>query len=273
MRENVTVAVIGAGVIGSIIIRALAQAKPGWTVIGTGRSEATLRKVAELGGRPVRDNRSAAAEAELIILAIKPTHLRQVASELADLVRGKVVTSVVAAAPLSWLSGSLPGSRVVRAMMNIAADVGKSFTVLSALPSLDEEARALVEDAFSTLGHVEWVEEPYMNALTALSGSAPAFLAEIIDALALGGMAAGLPRDLAYRATLHAMMGTASLLLERGWSPHQVRDLVITPAGTTIRGVMVLQGNGLKKTIMEAVLEAARRADEVQVELFPDGRK
>ncbi len=107
-----------------------------------------------------------------------------------------------------------------------------------------------------------------MNALTALSGSAPAFLAEIIDALALGGIAAGLPRDLAHRATLYAMMGTARLLLERGWAPHQVRDMVITPAGTTIRGVMVLQGNGLKRTIMEAVLEASRRADELTRELF-----
>ena len=268
MPGRATVAVIGAGVIGSIILKAVAQARPGWTVIGTGRSEATLRRVAELGGRPTRDNREAASQADLVIIAVKPSHLRQVAAEIAEAVRGKVVVSVVAAAPLSWLSRALPGARLARAMLNIAADVGKSFTVLAASPSLDDEARALVEEAFSPLGHVEWVDESYMNALTALSGSAPAFLAEIIDALALGGIAAGLPRDLAYRATLYAMMGTASLLLERGWAPHQVRDLVITPAGTTIRGVMVLQGNGLKRTIMEAVLEAARRADEIQSELF-----
>ena len=268
MRTHVTVAVVGAGVIGSIIVKAIAKRKPGWTVIGTGRSESTLKKVAELGGKPVRDNRAAVEQSDLLIIAVKPSQLINVVSEIADLVNGKIVVSVVAAAPISWLMRALPGARVVRAMLNIAADVGKSFTALSAMPGLDEEARSLVEETFSTLGHVEWVEESYMNALTALSGSAPAFLAEIIDALALGGIAAGLPRDLAYRATLHAMMGTASLLLERGWSPHQVRDLVITPAGTTIRGVMVLQGNGLKRTIMEAVLEAARRADEMQAELF-----
>ncbi len=144
-----------------------------------------------------------------------------------------------------------------------------AVSTLSAGPGADAEARAMAEEVFGRLGVVEWVDEEYLDALTALSGSAPAFIAEIVDALALGGIAAGLPRELAYRAVLHAMLGTARSLLEKGWSPHQLRDMVLTPAGTTIRGVMVLQGNGLKRTLMESVLEATRRAREIREELSP----
>ena len=262
------ISVIGAGVIGSSIIRSLISSGNGWKIIATAKSEESLNKIKGLGVEATRDNIYAVKNSDIILLSIKPSQLISLSEEISQFVKNKLIISVVAAAPIKWLSKKFLGAKIVRAMPNINSETSSSFTVLSTNDNIDDLSKKLVEEIFSTIGYYEWVDEKYMNALTALSGSAPAFLAEIIDALALGGIAAGLPRDLAYRAVLYTMKGTAKTLLEKGWSPHYIRDLVITPAGTTIRGIMVLQGNGLKRSIMEAVLEAQKKADEIENYLF-----
>ncbi|MGC9183392.1 MAG: pyrroline-5-carboxylate reductase [Caldisphaera sp.] len=263
-----SLAILGAGVIGSSIIRSLIGSGKDWKIIATARSDESLNKIKKMGIDATRDNIYAVKNSDVIILAIKPSQLINLADEISPFVKEKLIISVVAAAPIKWLSKKLTGAKIVRAMPNINSETSSSFTVLSTNSNIDAASKKLVEEIFSSIGYYEWVDEKYMNALTALSGSAPAFLAEIIDALALGGIASGLPRDLAYKAVLYTMQGTAKTLLEKGWSPHYIRDLVITPAGTTIRGIMVLQGNGLKRSIMEAVLEAQKKADEIENYLF-----
>jgi pyrroline-5-carboxylate reductase len=262
-----TVAVLGAGTIGSAIIKGLSRSGSEFRVIATAKSEATLARVRQLGVDATRDNVKAVEEADLVILTVKPYSVREVLAEVSAALDGKPLVSLAAAVSTRSLASWVPRAKVIRGMTNINVEVSEGFTTLSAGPNCDQAARSAAEEFFRRLGHVEWVDERYLDALTALSGSAPAFIAEVIDALALGGIAAGLPRDLAYRATLMAMMGTSRNLLESGRSPHQIRDMVLTPAGTTIRGVMVMQGNGLKRTLMEAVLEAAKRASEMREEL------
>jgi pyrroline-5-carboxylate reductase len=261
-------AVLGAGVIGSSIIRSLMGSGKEWKIIATVKSDESLNKVKSLGIEVSKDNVYAVKSSDIVLLSIKPSQLINLADEISPYVNDKLIISVVAAAPIRWLSRKFIGAKIVRAMPNINSETSSSFTAISTNVNIDSQLKKLVEEIFSTIGTYEWVDEKYMNALTALSGSAPAFLAEIIDALALGGIATGLPRELAYKAVLYTMQGTAKTLLEKGWSPHYIRDLVITPAGTTIKGIMVLQGNGLKKSIMEAVLEAQNRADEIEGSIF-----
>jgi pyrroline-5-carboxylate reductase len=264
-----SVTIIGAGTIGRAILRGLVRSGTGLRLIATARSEASLEEARRAGAEASRDNAWAVREADLVILTVKPRSVAGVLREVSAGLEGKALVSLAAAVPSSFIASLAPKAKVMRGMTNVNVEVGHGFTTLSAGPGADAEARAMAEEVFGRLGVVEWVDEEYLDALTALSGSAPAFIAEIVDALALGGIAAGLPRELAYRAVLHAMLGTARSLLEKGWSPHQLRDMVLTPAGTTIRGVMVLQGNGLKRTLMESVLEATRRAREIREELSP----
>ncbi|MGC9071921.1 MAG: pyrroline-5-carboxylate reductase [Acidilobus sp.] len=262
-----SIAIIGAGTIGRAIIRGLLRSGAEYRIIATARSERSLAEARAAGAEAIDDNARAASEADLIVLAVKPGVVLNVVSEVAAQLSGKPVVTLAAAVPTSLIAKRVSGAKVMRGMTNINVEVRQGFTALAAGPGADEVARRAAEEVFARLGVVEWVDERYLDALTALSGSAPAFIAEVVDALALGGIAAGLPRDLAYRATLHAMLGTSRWLLEKGWSPHMLRDLVLTPGGTTIRGIMVMQGNGLKRTLMEAVLEATKRAEELRREL------
>lgn len=261
------VAIIGAGTIGSAIIRGLMRSQSSYRIIGTARSEESLRRIQQLGAEAASNNVRAAEEADLVLLTVKPYAADAVLSEISGALAGKALVSLMAAVPAKFIASRAPEAKVIRGMTNVNVEVNEGFTTLSAGPGCDQAARREAEDLFRRLGDVMWVDEKYLDALTALSGSAPAFIAEVIDALSLGGIAAGLPREVAYRATLMALMGTARNLLETGRTPHQLRDMVLTPAGTTIKGVMVLQGNGLKRTLMEAVLEAARRAEEMRGEL------
>ncbi len=231
-------------------------------MVATGRKASTLRRIRRLGARVAEDNKAAVEEADITVLAVKPQQLPGVVEEVQSVAQGRVIVSVAAAVPLSWLAERLPDAYVVRAMPNINVVSRSSFTVLAA-KSLPHRARRLVERLFGALGVYEWVDERYMDALTALSGSGPAFLAEILDALTLGGVAAGLPRDLARKVALHTMLGTAKTLLSNGMHPAELRDAVTTPAGTTIKGIMAIQALGAKKALIDAVLEATKRATEL----------
>ncbi len=255
-------AVVGAGKIGSAIIRAVRKCYPNLKVIATGRRDETLEAARSLGAEATRDNRSAVMEGDLIVLSVKPYHFPTVVKQVGrDAWRGKVVLSVMAGIRLSTLEEALVGAEVYRAMPNINALINYSATAVSHRGSGGR--KGLIEQFLSCLGTVYWVPEEFLDIWTGLSGSAPAFIAEIIDALVLGGVSVGLPRDLAYKSILDVLEGTAKLLKVRPIHPVEMRDEVTTPGGTTIRGLMVLESQGVKAALMKTVEAASNRATEI----------
>ena len=253
------VAVLGAGKIGTAIAKAI---KDKFDVVATARSETTLRKVKELGINATRDNSYAVSQADIIIISVKPQHFKSLLSEVREgLWEGKKVVSVMAGVKLSTLNRLLKGAKVFRAMPNINAIVGKSTTAIA--PERDE----VVEEIFSSLGTVYWVQEELLDAWTAIIGSGPAFLAEIIDAFALGAVACGMPRELAYEAILDMVEGTVSMLKKCKTHPVFLRDQVTTPAGTTIRGLMVMESEGVKSAIIKTLEAAYQRAVSIGKEI------
>ena len=240
----------------------------GWRVIATGRRPETLERVRKLGAVALKDNSKAVREADIIVISVKPQQLSEVANEIANEANGKLVISVAAAVPLSWLRKRFRGAVLVRAMPNINVLSGSSFTLLAVDYELDEKYRRLVETLFETLGFYMWVDEKYFGALTALGGSGPAFLAELIDALTLGGVAAGLPREIAYKVTLYTVYGTALTLIKNNIHPAELRDIVTTPAGTTIRGLMSIQGMGVKRALIDASIAYLKRGGIVRSTLL-----
>ncbi len=256
-------AVIGAGKIGSAIIRSVKKCRRDLTIIATGRREKTLRQAKELGAIPTRDNNRAVREAEVVVLSVKPHHFPVVLKQVDENNwQGKIVLSVMAGVKLSTLKEALKGAIVYRAMPNINALVGLSATAVTT-DSNGDKHRELIEELLSCMGTVYWVPEEIIDVWTSLAGSGPAFLAEIVDAMVLGAVAVGMPRDLAYNAILDVLEGTAKLLKTRHIHPVEVRDEVTTPAGTTIRGLITLESEGVKAALMKTIEAASQRATEI----------
>ncbi|QKQ99021.1 pyrroline-5-carboxylate reductase [Metallosphaera tengchongensis] len=254
----VKVAILGSGNIGSSLISSAISR--GYEVIGTGRTDVTLRRVLELGAKATSNNQEAISTSDLILISVKPQHFPDlVRGTTRNIWRDKVVVSVMAGVRLETLKRIMEGASVFRAMPNINATVKMSTTALTG----DGRGKELVETFFKGLGSTYWINEDFMDVWTALIGSGPAFVSEIIDSLVLGAVASGMPRELAYSAVLDMLEGTARNLRSHKGHPAEVRDNVITPAGTTIRGLKVMEEKGVKAALIETVESASKRASEL----------
>ena len=212
------------------------------------------------------DNR-AAADADVLLLAIKPQIFGMVATALSGISDTRssplLILSILAGTPLSKLEAAFPQQPVVRAMPNTPATVGAGITAIvpgtHTLPQHLAQARQI----FEAVGEVVEVPEAAIDAVTGLSGSGPGYVALMIEALADGGVAAGLPRAIALQLALQTVKGTAQLLQETGQHPGALKDQVTSPGGTTIAGIAALERAGLRSALIEAVLAAYRRSQEL----------
>jgi pyrroline-5-carboxylate reductase len=213
------------------------------------------------------DNRVAAeAGAEVLLLAIKPQILETVAAEIADsssFSAKTLVISILAGVPLHRLEALFPNQPTIRAMPNTPATVGAGMTAISQGKGVEELHLSLARAIFKAVGEVVEVPESLMDAVTGLSGSGPAYVALMVEALADGGVAAGLPRAIAAQLALQTVLGTAQLLREKGWHPAELKDRVTSPGGTTIAGVAQLERAGFRSALIEAVKAACRRSQEL----------
>jgi pyrroline-5-carboxylate reductase len=200
-----------------------------------------------------------------LLLAIKPQILPVVAQQWESLspAPGQLVLSILAGVPLSKLEAAFPQRGVVRAMPNTPATVGQAMTALALGQRVTPEQGEIALALFSAIGEVVIVPETLMDAVTGLSGSGPAYVALVIEALADGGVAVGLPRPIAQQLALQTVRGTAALLHETQRHPALLKDQVCSPGGTTIAGVMVLESNGFRGSLMAAVKAATQRAKEL----------
>ncbi|WP_456422619.1 pyrroline-5-carboxylate reductase [Thermococcus sp.] len=249
------IAVIGAGMIGGAIAKALKKA--GHEVIATRRRVEKAKELLELGIEVISDNRKAVESAEVVFIAVKPSKVGEVLGEVSDLIEGKLVISVVAGVSLRELK-RFANARFVRAMPNIAVLVGESFTAYST--DIEGEEIKTVEELLRTFGDCVRVEEEHMDAITGLSGSGPAYVTVFLEAMIYGGLRVGLPRELAKKASLQTLLGTAKLLMETKAHPAEVREWVITPGGTTIDGVFELEEGRVRTAVMKAIDAATKKS-------------
>ncbi len=235
-----SIGVLGAGRIGSAIIKALKTCMPEVEIYASGRRDETIQKASELGALVSKDNAYVVSNSELVIISVKPHHFPELYNQVPrELWSGKTVVSIMAGVKLSTLSKVLEGAEIFRTMPNINALVGRSATAIATNNDITS-GKIFVEEVFQCLGSVYWVPEEYLDAWTSLVGSGPAFMTEIIDGLVLGAVASGMSRDIAYRVVLDMIEGTVKLLKELRIHPVEIRDEVTTPAGTTIRGLKIL---------------------------------
>lgn len=251
------IAIIGAGTIGGALARALA---PEWPVAATRRNLAKARALEGLGIRLTGDNREAALESDIVLLAVKPLQVVPVLQEIAPFTDGKPVISFAAAISLDIMNRAAPGTRFIRAMTNTAVEIRKGYTVYACSNAVTEADRRLAEEILGHVGEVQAVDESHLDVLTAMAGSGPAYLYTVVESLIYGALRMGLPRDLALRSAAHTLIGASELLLASGKHPAELRDSVVTPGGVTIEGLYELEEGRVRTAFMKAVCAASTQA-------------
>ncbi len=214
------------------------------------------------------DNRTAARGADLVVFCVEPQVLDAVLDELVSSLQSRpLLVSVAAGYPIARLQARLkPATRLVRAMPNTPSMIGEGVTAVSLAPGLSAEDHDRARCLFESVGKVVVVEERLMDAVTGLSGSGPAYVFAMIEALADGGVLMGLPRATAQVLAAQTLAGAARMVLEQGTHPAVLKDRVASPGGTTIAGLARLEQGRMRATLMSAVVAAAQRSQELGTE-------
>ncbi len=215
------------------------------------------------GARLLATNRDVAQAADVIVIAVKPPSVAEVAREIGPVLGDKLVISVAAGISLATLQAALGSPRVVRVMPNTPCLVGFGAAAYALGSGVHEGDAQLVSTILNSVGTSVAVPEGQLDAVTGLSGSGPAYVAVFIEALSDGGVRMGLPRAVATQLAIQTVRGTAELLHRTGRQPAEVKDQVASPAGTTIAGLSALEERAFRGAVMAAVEAATRRSAEL----------
>ena len=259
---------LGGGKMATALVRGLLAARlttPDRVTASDVLPEARQALSSATGVQVVADNRAVVERSEVLILAVKPQVMPAVLAEIRPVVTPRhLVISIAAGITLRQLGDGLGADRrIVRVMPNTPCLVGASASGYCLGPAATPDDGALVDRILSAVGRAFHLPEHLLDAVTGLSGSGPAFVAVVIEALSDGGVRMGLPRDVATALAAQTVLGAAKMILEENLHPGVLKDMVASPGGTTIAGLHALERGGLRAALMDAVEAATRRATEL----------
>jgi pyrroline-5-carboxylate reductase len=264
-----TVAVIGAGKIGELLLAGLLRAGwPAGRLLATTRRPERAQELRDRYGIRLLDNPSAAAEAEVLAITVKPQDAPALMAEIGPKVpRDKLLISLCAGLPTSFFATRLAeGTPVVRVMTNTPAVVDEAMTAIAAGPHATGAHLKLAEEMFTPLGRTIRLPESQLDAVTALSGSGPAYFYYLVEAMTDAGILLGLPRQVAHDLIVQSAIGSAIMLRDSGEHPVALREAVTSPAGTTIAAIRELERHAVRSALIEALQAARDRARELAAE-------
>jgi pyrroline-5-carboxylate reductase len=258
MEDIMKLGFIGTGNMASAIMGGVIRQNviPATEIIGADPFEAGRQRVKEQFGINVTaDNKEVVKQSEIFILSVKPQFYADVISEIKDLVRkDQIIITIAPGKTLSWLSEQFGRDlKIVRTMPNTPAMVGEGMTAACPNAQITHEDFSKVKEILTSFSQVEVVPEKLMDTVTAVSGSSPAYVFMIIEAMADAAVSGGMPRPQAYKFAAQAVLGSAKMVLETGKHPGELKDMVCSPAGTTIEAVRTLEELGLRSAIIEAM--------------------
>jgi pyrroline-5-carboxylate reductase len=268
MATNRRIAILGAGTIGESLLAGLLSS--GWRkpadIVVTGRRSQRVDELKERHGVDgTLDNASAVAGVSMIVIAVKPQDFDVLLGEIGGLITPEqTVLSVAAAIPTAQIEARLaPGVAVVRAMPNAPAIVHEGIAGICAGAHAEDEHLDLAQEVLAHLGAVVRVPETYMDAVTAVSGSGPAYFALLAEAMIEAGILLGLGRETSTQLVVQTMLGTAKLLRDERMHPVELREAVTSPGGTTIRAIRELEQAGVRAAFLNAIQAAMERSREL----------
>ena len=225
-------------------------------ILASVKTESSAKRIQEtMGIACTTDNLSVASQADYLFLAVKPQFCEEVALEVrGKRKKGQVLVSIAAGKTLAWLKEKFgENEKIIRTMPNTPALVGEGITGVCPDDLVSREETDLVLELLNSFGKAAVVTEPILDIVGAVSGSSPAFVFMFIEALADGAVAEGMPRAQAYTFAAQSVLGSAEMVLETGLHPGALKDMVCSPGGTTIEGVNVLEKEGMRSAVMDAV--------------------
>lgn len=266
--KNLTIGFIGTGKMGEALIRGMINAglvKPD-RICASDIDEQKLESMSEELGIVVScDNLHTLEKADVVVLAVKPQIIRYVLQGIKEsTIKKHLFISIAAGVNIDNLADELPGgTRIVRVMPNICATVGEAASAICQGDAATEADVETTRKILGAVGRTVVVDEHLMDAVTGLSGSGPAFVFMIIEALADGGVHQGLDRTTAQTLAAQTVLGAAKMILESGQHPGELKDMVTSPGGTTIRGIEALEKRKVRGAVMSAVIAASERSREL----------
>jgi pyrroline-5-carboxylate reductase len=269
MLKNKIIAIIGTGNMGDALVSGLigsGSSKPKNIICSDVRKDKLDQIKSRYKVRTTTSNLKAVSEADIVIYAVKPQLMAAVLNETGNkLDMSKLVISIAAGVPLAAMESCIEKDmRLIRVMPNIAAAVKEAATAIAAGAHATKEDVELAMQIFNSIGKCIFLKENYlMDAITGLSGSGPAYIFLIVDALADAGVKMGLSRQDSLFLAAQTILGSAKLLIETQEHPGQLKDKVTSPGGTAIAGLATLEGGGLRTTLINAVEAATKRSKEL----------
>ncbi|MFQ5956789.1 MAG: pyrroline-5-carboxylate reductase [Candidatus Brocadiales bacterium] len=260
------IGLIGAGKMGEALLNGILKtglAKPKNIFICDISKKRCSDLGKELGVKIAKNNKDLAQNVSLVILAVKPPDVPGILTQMRDDIGPDkhLVISIAAGVTTSTLENSLnEGSRVIRAMPNAACLVGEAATCYVPGKNATDQDLEIAGKILGSAGRTFQLDEKYLDAVTGLSGSGPAYAAMIIEALSDGGVKMGLPRDVAIKLAAQTLLGTAKMVLDGGYNTVQIKEIVTSPGGTTIEGLTALEKGGLRASLIQAVEAATRKS-------------
>jgi pyrroline-5-carboxylate reductase len=254
---------IGGGNMAEALIKGMVQSGMKDIIVSEPREDRRAYLEKTYGVRTTAGNTAVVKQSSIVILAVKPQNMDNVTSEIAPFIAPeKLVVSIAAGIPLSYLTSRLRTSKIVRVMPNTPALVQEGMSVLSMCECIQDREMGVVRGIFMSVGKVMVLPEKYMDAVTALSGSGPAFIALFTEAIIAAGTAVGLTEENASELAIQTAIGTAKLL-ETGMPPDKLREMVTSPGGTTAAGLKVFEEKGLKEMVSSVIDAAVKRSKEL----------
>lgn len=260
-----TLGFLGAGNMAAALVKGLLHSKlvpPAGIIVSDVKADRLASLHQTHGIRTTSDNHELVRTSDVVVLAVKPQVIDKVLEAVGKDIRAdQLVVSVAAGVPVSAIENRLPdGARVVRSMPNTPATALAGATAIAPGTHATDEDLAVARAIFEAVGRVVSLDETLLDAVTGLSGSGPAYVMLMIEALADGGVKVGLHRDTALLLAAQTVFGSAKLLLETGEHPGRLKDMVTSPGGTAIAGLHTLESGGLRRTLIDAVEAATMRA-------------
>jgi pyrroline-5-carboxylate reductase len=268
MSAKLIIGFLGAGKMATALAKGFIRASlvsPKHVIASDVSAAARAAFARETGAKTTGSNLDVVKAARVLLLAVKPDQINGVLAEVREhFTREHLLISIAAGVTLARLEGGLgAGARVIRVMPNTPALVGSSATGYALGKSASKADGKLAQRLFSAVGQAFPLKESLLDAVTGLSGSGPAYVYLVIEALSDGGVAAGLPRDTATRLAAQTVLGGAKMVLDTGLHPGALKDMVASPGGTTIEGLHELEKGKLRATLINAVRAAAEKSKKL----------
>jgi pyrroline-5-carboxylate reductase len=265
MNDKITV--IGAGMMGGAIIKSLIKGSYKGKITAVDIQVEKLKEFVALGVKTSSDNKKAAGDADIVFIIVKPGDVEKVLKEISKEIKGKLLVSVAATVPLSFLKKNAPDSKIVRIMPNLSVLVQAAYTAYVCESNVTAEDKVKVKTILNMMGICEEMDEKYMDAITAVSGSGPGYMSIIVEALMYAGLKVGLPRNIALTCAAQTVMGTGKLVLDLHEDPAKIKDMTTTPGGTTIEAIYQIEQSQIRPAMIRAIEEATKKSQAIREKL------